>query len=60
MRCRACDSNLSDYESTRKYTGTQTYVDLCGRCSKGLDFSMEDRPEFADNIVEEEESSDVY
>ena len=31
MRCAACDCNLNDYESTRKYPDG-SYVDLCNRC----------------------------
>ncbi len=31
-RCAACDKKLSDYEATRKYYGTQKYVDLCNGC----------------------------
>ena len=32
MRCRACDKNLSDRESTRKSFPSGTYLDLCDRC----------------------------
>lgn len=31
MRCIACNKNLSDFESTRKYN-TGGYVDLCNHC----------------------------
>lgn len=31
MRCLACNKNLSDFESTRKYTSGD-YVDLCNQC----------------------------
>ena len=31
MRCVACNSNLSDYESTRKYKNGE-YFDLCNHC----------------------------
>lgn len=31
MRCNSCNTNLSDYESTRKYMDG-TYVDLCNKC----------------------------
>ena len=32
-RCLACDKNLSDFESTRKYEHGE-YIDLCGKCFK--------------------------
>jgi hypothetical protein len=32
MRCRACDRNLSDFESTRKDHDTGQFVDLCNQC----------------------------
>jgi len=31
MRCKACDSILNDYESTRK-DSENNYIDLCGTC----------------------------
>lgn len=32
MRCRACDCNLNDFESTRKSKVTKEYLDLCNHC----------------------------
>ena len=32
MRCLSCDRKLNDYESTRKYASSGTFVDLCNRC----------------------------
>ena len=32
MRCQACDSSLSDFESTRKSAETGEYLDLCNSC----------------------------
>lgn len=31
-RCKACDKKMSEFELTRKYAGTQQYVDLCNDC----------------------------
>ena len=31
MRCRSCDKNLNDYESTRKDENGE-YLDLCNTC----------------------------
>lgn len=32
MRCRSCDCNLTDFESTRKSMTTGEYFDLCNSC----------------------------
>jgi len=32
MRCRACDCELTDIESTRKDSTTGEFLDLCGGC----------------------------
>lgn len=37
MRCISCDKNLNDFEATRKYANTLTYVDMCQRCFKSSD-----------------------
>lgn len=36
MRCKACNVNLNDLESTRRYGGSGDFVDLCNRCHKWL------------------------
>lgn len=36
MRCRACDAELTDIESTRKDPQTGEYVDLCGGCLSAI------------------------
>lgn len=33
MRCVACDVELTDYEATRRFAGSQEFVDLCNRCA---------------------------
>lgn len=32
MRCKACDCDLTDFESTRKSTALGDYIDLCSEC----------------------------
>lgn len=32
MRCRSCDCELTDFESTRKSMVTGEYFDLCNSC----------------------------
>ena len=55
MRCRACDKNLSDFESTRKNEVTGEYEDLCNECysaiQNNITESEEDTPtvEFTDD-----------
>jgi NAD-dependent SIR2 family protein deacetylase len=34
VRCAACDKILNNYELTKKYAGSQQFVDLCNECSK--------------------------
>lgn len=40
MRCIACNKNLSDFESTRKYADSQQYVDLCNKCFSTISDSV--------------------
>lgn len=37
MRCRACDKELSDRESTLKFLNSGTYADMCARCLKEIE-----------------------
>lgn len=32
MKCLACDRILSDFEATRKFSGSGEFVDLCNHC----------------------------
>jgi len=32
MKCLACDKILSDFEATRKFSGSGEFVDLCNHC----------------------------
>ena len=32
MRCKACNVELNDFESTRKSTTTGEFLDLCNTC----------------------------
>jgi hypothetical protein len=32
MRCLACNRQLNDHESTRKYASSGSFVDLCDHC----------------------------
>ena len=48
MRCLSCNSNLSDFESTRKSKITGDYIDLCSDCYSTI----------ADTLLEIEENLD--
>lgn len=61
MRCRACNANLSDYESTRKYKNGE-YLDLCNHCFstiKDILNDIEDRCDLAEyeDILGEEDGN---
>jgi hypothetical protein len=32
MRCKACNTELNDFESTRKSSTTGEFIDLCNAC----------------------------
>lgn len=32
MRCKACNKELTEYESTRKSASTGEFIDLCNGC----------------------------
>ena len=49
MRCRACNKNLNDFESTRKSESGE-YVDLCNHCYREVqsDIFAEERQDLQD------------
>ena len=49
MRCRACNKNLNDFESTRKSESGE-YVDLCNHCYREVqsDILAEERQDLQD------------
>lgn len=61
MRCLACNTELNDYEATRKGSNG-IFMDLCNQCYKatGYDFSTNDRLDLINesDIYYEEFSSD--
>ena len=36
MRCKACDKIMTNYELTKKFSGSGEFVDLCNECSRFL------------------------
>lgn len=60
MRCLSCDRKLTDYESTRKYASSGSFVDLCNRCFSEISDDVPDiEGDGFDHIYEEEESPDI-
>lgn len=47
MRCKACNTNLTDYEATRKGSRSGEFLDLCNDCYKCINDDVEvvDNPE---------------
>lgn len=43
MRCCCCDTNLSDFEATRRSAVTGDFLDMCNKCIKGLGIATQDR-----------------
>ncbi len=44
MRCKACNVELSDYESTLRCANTDEFIDLCMSClTAGGDVNYSDR-----------------
>jgi len=50
MRCRCCDKNLSDYESTIKSSITNEYLDTCISCLKVIDIHYVGRPDLEEEV----------
>jgi hypothetical protein len=50
MRCLACDRRLNDRESTRRYSSTGDFIDLCDRCFSTI---SDDVPDLDDEAVDE-------
>ena len=48
MRCLACDTNLSDFESTRKHHETGEFIDLCNKCFSTIQSDVTDIEERED------------
>lgn len=43
MKCLSCDKILSSYESTRRFTDGNNFVDLCNNCFRisGINFVLD-------------------
>ncbi len=62
MKCLACDVILTDFESTRRYHGTQYYVELCNHCFKHIahDINTDERMDLLHSTLEEAYEDEVY
>lgn len=61
-RCRACDRKMTEYEMTRKFVESGTYVDLCNKCYHAGEYPpVKDRPDLLrTEDVEGDDDGDVY
>ena len=41
MRCKACDTELNDFEATRKSSVTGEFLDLCNNCYKAVKYDVQ-------------------
>ena len=41
MRCKACDVELNDFESTRKSSVTGEFIDLCNSCYRHINYDVQ-------------------
>jgi hypothetical protein len=46
MRCRACNVNLTDFESTRRGASSGDFLDLCNSCLVVIRDDLETRENF--------------
>lgn len=61
MRCRACNVNLTDFESTRKSASSGDYLDMCNRCLGYIvaDMDTDDNFENFDSDLDEHNMSAI-
>jgi hypothetical protein len=61
MRCLACNTDLNDYESTRKDANGR-YLDLCNTCFRATEyeFSTDDRLDLIDEADIQYENNSGY
>ena len=61
MRCVACDKIMTNYELTKKFSGSGEFVDMCNECSRFLaddDLTVFGNVDYAD-LHDLEEIKDV-
>ena len=58
MRCRCCDKNLTDYESTRKNEETQEYLDMSTNCFYASDLPTLIAVHEREDLIPTEEQED--
>ena len=49
MRCQCCNKILNDYESTRRHTITNQFLDICNKCIKDLGIPTIERTDLKPN-----------
>lgn len=59
MRCLACDRRLNDRESTRRYSSSGDFIDLCDRCFSTISDDVPDLDSDPGADVEDELEEDI-
>lgn len=54
MRCLSCDRRLNARESTRKYSSSGTFVDLCDRCFSYVADDIPDTEQGVEHTAEDD------
>ena len=60
MRCCSCNTNLSDYESTRRSAASGAFLDMCNKCIKGLGIATQDRTDLEESFTSIYEDPDYH
>lgn len=60
MRCLACNCQLKDHESTRKYASSGQFVDLCDRCFETVEEDIPTLEGYGTDSGEEEDADPGY
>ena len=58
MRCRACDSILTEAEDRRLFVGSRQRVELCAPCAEWIDVPMTPLKKDADD-TEDADSAEI-
>ena len=58
MRCKACNSLLNDFESTRKSSTTGEFLDLCNSCYRCVSNDVQSIERY--DLMDVEDELDSY
>mgnify|MGYP003113139588 FL=1 len=58
MRCKACNVELNNFESTRKSSVSGEFLDLCNRCYKHINYDIQAVERY--DLMDAEDEVDSY